>query len=103
MKERLERHKRADSNKMVPQNCKRINTSLAMAWINYRKANDMVLHFCVPEALKMTGVVTDVQRLLKESMTTVRTENAHVLGEIRIQRGIFQFVPFMIFVIRLIC
>lgn len=80
-------------DKMILRNCKRRKTNLAMAWIDYRKAYDMVPHSWILESLKITGVARNVQRLIESSMEkwkTVLTTNKQVLGEVRIRRGIFQ-------------
>ena len=45
MQERKPRHKRSTTvDKMIVKNCKRRLTSLAVGWIGYRKAYDMVPH-----------------------------------------------------------
>ena len=66
---------------------------LAMAWIDYRKAYDMVPHSWILEMLKMLKVAGNVERLLAGSMggwKTVLTANGESLGEVDINRGIFQ-------------
>ena len=55
-------------DKMVLRNCKRRKTNLAMAWIDYRKAYDMVPHSWILETLELTGIATNIQRLVRESM-----------------------------------
>ena len=80
-------------DKMILRNCKRRKTNLAMAWIDYRKAYDMVPHSWILESLRITGIARNVQRLIESSMEkwkTVLTTNNQVLGEVRIRRGIFQ-------------
>ena len=55
-------------DKMVLRNCKRRKTNLAMAWIDYRKAYDMVPHSWILETLELTGRAPNIQRLVRESM-----------------------------------
>ena len=67
--------------------------NLSMAWIDYKKAYDMVPHSWIREMLGMLKVAGNVQRLLSGSMAdwkTVLTCNREVLGEVDIKRGIFQ-------------
>ena len=40
-------------NWMVLGDCKRKHRNLAMAWVDYRKAYDMVFHSWIIESLKM--------------------------------------------------
>ena len=80
-------------DKMVIKNCKRRKTNLAMAWIDYRKAYDMVPHTWIMECLALAGVAPNVMVLLSKSMShwkTVLTAGSDVLGEVDIRRGIFQ-------------
>ena len=42
-------------DKMVMKNCKRRNTNLCMAWVDFKKAYDIVLHSWIMEALRMSG------------------------------------------------
>lgn len=66
---------------------------LAMGWIDYKKAYDMVPHSWIVEMLEMVKVADNVKRLLCGSMKdwkTVLTSNGEVLGEVGIKRGIFQ-------------
>ena len=67
--------------------------NLAMSWIDYKKAYDMVPHSWIREMLGMLKVAGNVQRLLAGSMhdwKTVLTSNNKVLGEVDIKCGIFQ-------------
>ena len=53
----------------------------------------MVPHFWLKDTLKMMGVAGNIRRLLGQSMCnwkTVLTLNEDILGEVSIQRGIFQ-------------
>ena len=80
-------------DKMVMRNCKRRKTNLAMAWIDYKKAYDMVPHSWILETLQLTGVAKNIQRLVGASMKNWRTtlmSNGQNLGNVNIRRGIFQ-------------
>ena len=64
-----------------------------MASIDYRKAYDMVPHSWIIECLENMGVNDEIISLLKESMRSWRVEltcGKEVLGEVKIERGIFQ-------------
>ena len=66
---------------------------LATAWIDYRKAYDMVPHSWILETLGMIKIAGNVERLLTRSMDnwkTILTNNGETLGEVCIKRGIFQ-------------
>ena len=66
--------------------------SLAMGWINYKLAYDMVPHRWMIEAMKMVGIADNIVNLFENSKETWRTElivcNVS-LGE-DVRRGIFQ-------------
>ena len=66
---------------------------LAMMWIDYRKAYDMLPHSWILESLRLTKVAENIKGLLEGSMPdwkTVLTANGEELGEVPIKRGIFQ-------------
>jgi len=66
---------------------------LSMAWIDYRKAYDMLPHSWILESLGMIKVAKNIEDLLSGSMKewkTMLTANGETLGEIEIRRGIFQ-------------
>ena len=80
-------------DKIVIKNSKRRKTNLVMAWIDYRKASDMVPHSWILECLKQIGCANNIIGMLEKCMfnwKTVLTTGQNVLGEVRIQRGIFQ-------------
>ena len=80
-------------DKAVLKDCRSRKTNLAMAWIDYKKAYDMVSHTWIMECLDMVGVADAVKRLLGESMKTWRTNltaNDDNLGKVCIRRGISQ-------------
>ena len=78
-----------------------------MAWIDYKKAYDMVPHSWIKECLELLGVGENVKTLLVDSMEKWRVMlcawNSE-LGEVDIKRGIFQgdFLSPLVFVLALI-
>ena len=80
-------------DKTVLKDCRNRITNLAMAWIDYKKAYDMVSHSWIMESLDMIGAADAVKCILGESMKTWRTNlttNDECLGKVNIRRGIFQ-------------
>ena len=94
-------------DKTVLKNCKRRLTNLCMAWIDFKKAYDMVPHSWILESLKMFGVADNLISFIQASMPNWSTNlycNNSLLGNVKIKRGIFQgdsFSP-ILFVIALI-
>ena len=83
------------------------NKNLAMAWIDYKEAYDMVPHSWVIDCLDFFGVAENIESLLVNSMEKWKVMlclgNCE-LGEVQIKRGIFQgdsLSPF-VFVLALI-
>ena len=78
-----------------------------MAWIDFKKAYDMVPHSWIIKTLSTFGIADNVIRLLRQSMSYWKTKlfaNGTFLGTVKIKRGIFQgdaFSP-LLFVIALI-
>ena len=67
--------------------------NLAVAWIDYKKANDMVPHSWIVECLDMLGVSEQIKLFLSESMKAWRVDltcSNQSLGRVNIKRGIFQ-------------
>ena len=80
-------------DKAVLKDCKRRHTNLAMAWIDYRKAYDMIPHSWIRECLKLFGVADNIKRILSSCMKNWKlelTSSGVSLGEVNIRRGIFQ-------------
>ncbi|MEO1255298.1 MAG: reverse transcriptase family protein, partial [Bacteroidota bacterium] len=80
-------------DKMIMKNSKRRKTNLSMAWIDYKKAFDMIPHSWLIECLEIYGADTDVIRFIKNTMPnwkTVLTSSGVELAEVNIKRGIFQ-------------
>ena len=80
-------------DKMIMRNCKKRKTNLSMAWIDYKKAFDMVPHSWIIECLKIYGAANNLVTLLSNSMQhwkTTLTASGTTLAEVNIRRGIFQ-------------
>ena len=79
-------------DKMIVKNCKKRLTSLTVAWIDYRKAYDMVLHSWIEKCMNMFGVAVNVRSFISESMKHWNTElNAGQSGpgNVKIKQRIF--------------
>ena len=81
--------------------------NFAMAWIDYKKAYDMVPHSWITECLHLLGVAANIKSLLVNSMEKCKVmlcSGNSELGEVEIKQGIFQgdsFSP-LVFVLALI-
>ena len=63
-----------------------------MAWVDYKKAYDMVPHSWILETIEMMGVEDNVRLLLRQSMShckTMLSAGNQNLGIVDINRGIF--------------
>ena len=64
-----------------------------MAWIDCRKAYDLVPHSWVNKCMEIFGIAENLRRFLQESTQQRRlslTANGEDLGEVNVKRGIFQ-------------
>ena len=80
-------------DKMVMMNSKGRKTNLSMAWIDYKKAFDMISHSWLTECLEIQGTEENTIRFLKNTMPnwkTVLSRSGTRLGEVTIRKGIFQ-------------
>ena len=78
---------------MVMMNNKRRKTNLSMAWIDYKKAFDMMPHSWLIECLEIYGAEENTITFLKNTMPnwkTILTSSETRLAEVNIRRGIFQ-------------
>ena len=78
---------------MVMEEVMQRKRNVAMAWVDYKKAYDMVPHSWIKECLNMFGIADNIKELLINSMDTWRTELTSCgesIGEVRIRGGIFQ-------------
>ena len=67
--------------------------NLAMAWIDYKKAYDMVSQSWIQHCLKMYKISDEVINFIEQTMQTWRvdlTAGRRSIAETKIQRGIFQ-------------
>ena len=87
-----------DQEKLLPEEqkgCRKVsrNKNLAMAWINYKKAYNMVPHSWIIECLDLFGVAENIKSLLVKSMEKWKVmlcSGNCELGEVEIKRGIFK-------------
>ena len=65
-----------------------------MAWVDNKKAYDMVPLSWIKECLNMFGIADNIKELLINSMDTWRTELScgENIGEVRIRRGLDSLV-----------
>ena len=80
-------------DRAVIKEVKSRNKNLAMAWIDYKKAYDMVPHSWIIECLDLFGVAKNIKSLLVNSMKKWKVmlcSGNSELGELEIKRGIFQ-------------
>ena len=80
-------------DRAVIKEVKSRNKSLAMAWIDYKKAYDMVPHSWTIKCLDLFGVAENVKSLLLNSMEkwkVMLSSGNSELGQVEIKRGIFQ-------------
>ena len=64
-----------------------------MAWIDYKKAHDMVPHLWIIECLDLFVVAENIKTLLVNSMEKWKVmlcSGNSELGQVKIKRGIFQ-------------
>ena len=83
------------------------NKNLAMTWIDYKKAYDIVPYSWIIECLDFFGVAENIKSLLVNSMKKWKVmlcSGNSELGEVEIKRGIFQgdFLSPLVFVLALI-
>ena len=74
-------------DKAILRDCKRRHKNLAMAWVDYRKAYDLVPHSWILECMRIFGIAENVTEFMKRSMATWKTQLSSagtVLGEVNI-------------------
>ena len=80
-------------DRAVIKEVKSRNKNLAMAWIDYKKAYDMVPHSWIIECLDLFGVAENIKSLLVNSMEKWKVmlcSGNSQLAEVEIKRVIFQ-------------
>ena len=80
-------------DKMVLNDCKKRHTNLGMAWIDYKKAYDMIPHSWILESLGLVQVSENIVEFIRKSMknwNTNLTSCGEYLANVNIRRGIFQ-------------
>ena len=80
-------------DRAVIKEVKSRNKNLAMAWIDYKKAYDMVPHSWIIEFLDLFGVAENIKSLLVNSMEKWKVmlcSGNSELSEVEIKQGIFQ-------------
>ena len=80
-------------DKTVLKDFKKRYTNLSMAWIDYRKAYDLVPHSWINECMEMFGIAENLRTFLQKSMQQWReslTANGEDLGDVTVKREIFQ-------------
>ena len=80
-------------DRTIMRNCKTRQTNMSMCWIDYKKAFDMVPHSWILTCLEKFKIADNIKRLIRSSMTDWRTEltaGKESLGQVKIDRGIFQ-------------
>ena len=84
-------------NNVILENCKKRKKNLSVAWIDYKKAFDSVLHSWILKFLQIYKIhpvlITFIEESMskwKTNMTLVHKEGVLKTEPIRIKRGIFQ-------------
>ena len=80
-------------DKTLLRDSKKRSTNVAMGWIDYQKAYDMLPHSWIIQTMELTGMAANVISLMKRSMQTWNTRLEYLGEEIAvvdIRRGIFQ-------------
>ena len=81
------------TDKAVVRNSRRRKTNPNVAWIDFRKACDMVPHSWILKTLDLVGTAENIIELLKRSMQSWRTvlfSGKNKLGKVNIRQGLFQ-------------
>lgn len=80
-------------DKAVLRDCRSRKTNLALGWIDYQKAYDLVPHSWIIETMNITGMAHNVIKLIKKTMGSWNTRleySGEHLTNVDIKRGIFQ-------------
>ena len=77
-------------DKTVLRDCKKRHTNESMAWIDYRKANELIPHSWVNECMEMFGIAENLRTFLQKGMQQWRlslTANGEDLREVNVKGG----------------
>ena len=80
-------------DKTILRDCKKMHKNLAMAWVDYKKAYDMMQHSWILESIKLINISESVIKFIQGSMSkwkTKLTACGESLREVDLKRGIFQ-------------
>ena len=81
-------------DKMILQDCKKGHKNVAMAWVDRRKAYDLVPHSWILVCLELSQISENIKKFIENTMKT-RTAGliscGENLGQVDIRREIFQF------------
>lgn len=80
-------------DKTVIQSCKKRPTNLAMAWLHYKKAYDLVPKLVDNGDTRNVGAAENIKLILNERIKMWKTQltaNNDTIGEVAIKRGIFK-------------
>ena len=80
-------------DKVILQDCKKGHKNLAMAWVDYRKAYDLVPHSWILECLELSQISENIKKFIENTMkhwATELTSCGENLEKVDIRRGIFQ-------------
>ena len=80
-------------DKAILRDSRKRSTNLAICWIDYQKAYDLLPHSWILETMETTGMAKNVIELIRNSMRSWNTELEYLgekIAEVDIKRGIFQ-------------
>ena len=80
-------------DKTILRECKKRCINLAMAWIDYKKAYDLMPYSWIIECMEMAGIADNVINFNQKSMDQWMlslTSSGEDLGDIEVKRGIFR-------------
>ena len=70
---KVPRDERSTCNRCILQNCRKRKTSVSMAWVDYKKAYDMVPHSSIITTMRMVGLADNIIGLIKQSVNKWKT------------------------------
>ena len=83
--------------KTILRDCRNRHTNLGMAWINYKKAYEMVPHSWILESLELVQVSDNILKFVKRSMANWQTELTSCresLVKVNIGEGFFRVIVY---------